>query len=262
MSDVNAANVANDGQDSRRVVLITGANQGIGYQVAKRIAQDYHPSTHVLMGCRDLIRGEEAALSLKQQGLSVEALFVDVTDDVSILEAAEHVSATYGRLDVLINNAGISNDGSLGQPGVSERKIFQKQFNTNLFGAMQVTETFTPLLDKSQSPRLVFTSSRLGSLTQRTDPEDPYYSAMLPAYRTSKAALNMLCLHYAVKHRQSSGGRWKVNAVEPGHVATNLNGFRGPEPVESGATEIVRMAMLGADGPTGTFSSNAGIVPW
>jgi NAD(P)-dependent dehydrogenase (short-subunit alcohol dehydrogenase family) len=162
------------------------------------------------------------------------------------------VASKFGRLDVLINNAAISNDSRLADAGVSARAVFMEQFNTNLFGVAQVTEAFLPLLERSTTARLVFTSSRVGSLSQRCDESDKYYSSMIPVYRSSKAALNMLCLHYAAKYK---GKGWKVNAVDPGHVATNLNRFTGPDPVESGAVQLVRMATLGDDGPTGTFSS-------
>lgn len=245
--------------DKTCIILITGANQGIGFELAKKIAQD-HRDSHVLMGCRNEARGVEAAATLQKQGLSVEPLQLDVTEDTSIFKASKYVESTFGRLDVLVNNAGIGNDSRLLEVGISAREVYREQFDTNLFGAAQVTETFTPLLEKSTAgARLVFTSSGLGSLAQRTDSNDHYYSVMLPIYRTSKAALNMLCLHYAVKYKDAG---WKVNTVDPGHVATNLNKFKGPNAVETGAVQLAHMAMLGPSGPTGTFSNRAGIVPW
>lgn len=241
------------------IILITGANQGIGYELAKKLAQD-HACCHVLMGSRDTARGEQAATTLQQQGLSVEALWLDVTNDVSISEAEAYVDSEFGRLDVLVNNAGISNDKQLDKPGTSVREVFREQFDTNLFGVAQVTEVFAPLLKKSSTgARLVFTSSWMGSLAQRNDVSDRYYQSMLPVYRTSKAALNMLCLHYAMKHKDDG---WKVNTVDPGHVATSLNNFQGPDNVEIGVLQLARMAMLEEDGPTATFSNRFGIVPW
>ena len=242
----------------KTLVLITGSNQGLGFQVAKTIVSEY-ANHHVLMGCRDTQRGTAAAVMLQQQGYSVEAITLDVTVDASIIRAAEHVQSKYGKLDVLINNAGIGNESSAGDPVGSLRALYGEQFDTNLFGAALVTEVFSQLLERSPAPRVVFTSSALGSLTQRTDPNDRFYSVMLPAYRTSKAALNMLCLHYATKYKEAG---WKVNTVDPGHVATNLNRFKGPDSVESGAAQLVRMATLGPDGPTGTFSNKEGGVPW
>lgn len=241
------------------IILITGANQGIGYELAKKLAQD-HACCHVLMGSRDTARGEQAAAILQQQGLSVEALRLDVTNDASISEAEAYVDSKFGRLDVLVNNAGMSNDKKLDEPGASVREVFREQFDTNLFGVAQVTEVFAPILKKSSTgARLVFTSSWMGSLAKRNDVSDRYYQSMLPVYRTSKAALNMLCLHYAMKHKEDG---WKVNAVDPGHVATSLNNFKGPDHVETGVLQLARMAMLEEDGPTATFSNRFGIVPW
>jgi len=248
-----------DSQSStRNVVLITGANQGIGYQVAKQIAME-HRDYHVLMGSRDPERGAAAAAELLKEGLSVEVLNIDITDDKSIEAAVKEVSSRYGRLDVLVNNAGISNDAKLNSSEDSVRSIYQEQFNTNVFGTAQVTEAFLSLLQESLTPRIVFTSSTLGSLALRTDDQNKYYTQMLPVYRASKAALNMLCLHYAAKYKEKG---WKVNTVDPGHVATSLNRFKGPDPVEKGAIQLVRMATWGPAGPTGTFSSKEGPVPW
>ena len=242
----------------KTLVLVTGSNQGLGFQVAKTIVSGY-ANHHVLMGCRDAQRGHAAAEALQQQGHSVENIMLDVTVDASVISAAEYVQSKYGKLDVLINNAGIGNESSSGHPVESLRAIYGNHFDTNLFGAALVTEVFSQLLEKSPAPRVVFTSSVLGSLTQRAASNDRFYSVMLPAYRTSKAALNMLCLHYATKYKEAG---WKVNTVDPGHVATNLNRYKGPDSVESGAIQLVRMATLGPDGPTGTFSSKEGIVPW
>lgn len=190
---------------SKSIVLVTRANQGIGFQVAKQILTN-HDRYHVIIESQTPHRGEAAALELQQQNLSAEAIIIDVTDDDSIATAVQLISSNYGRLDVLINNAGISNDSQLGKAGVSMRSLYIEQFDTNVFGAAQVTETFLPLLEKSSLPHIVFTSSGLGSLTQRADENDKCYSLMVPIYRASKAALNMLCLHYAAKYKNNE---WK-----------------------------------------------------
>lgn len=242
---------------TKELVLITGANQGIGFEVSRALVLRGY---HVLLGSRCANRGIAAAERLQQEGLSVEVVQLDVTDDNSIKRAVEHVQSTYGRLDVLINNAAIANDTRLEEPALeSVRGAFMEQFNTNVFGAAAMTEAFTPLLGKSTLPRILFTSSGLASLTQRSDPSDRSYDSMVPIYRTSKAALNMLCLHYAAKYAKDG---WKVNAVDPGHVATNLNRYKGPDPVQSGAIQLTNLVILGSEAPTGTFSRKEGIVPW
>ncbi|KAI1617988.1 carbonyl reductase [Exophiala viscosa] len=245
-------------QTSKQIALITGGNRGIGLETAKRLATDAE-NYHVLMGCRDETSGNESLSTLHALGLLIEMVLIDVTDDSSIESAVETIKSRYGRLDVLVNNAGMSNDRQLGHAGISTRSLYQEQFNVNLFGAAQVTEAFIPLLQQSTTPHIVFLSSWLGSLAHRMHTTDRYYSAELPIYRTSKAALNMLCAHYATKFGDAG---WKVNAVDPGHVATRLNNFKGPLPATEGAIQVVAMATIGPDGPNGAFIGRDGIVSW
>ena len=238
------------------VVLITGANQGIGFETSRKLAQQNN-GWHVLMGSRDAERGEKAAAELKQEGLSVEALTIDITSDQSIQQAAKEIESKYGRIDVLINNAGISIEGK--RPNSSMREVLQEQFNTNVFGHHIVMENFETLLAKSTLPRVIFTSSVLGSIHNKLDDSAWYSFEQLPSYRSSKAALNMIMAHWAIKHKKDG---WKVNSVCPGYVATNLNQWRGKETVESGTTELVRIATLGKDGQTGAFSEKEGSISW
>ncbi|KAJ7111973.1 putative carbonyl reductase [Mycena epipterygia] len=239
-----------------KIVLITGANKGIGFEIAKQLASQYK-GYHILMGSRDVERGAKAAETLQKSGLSVEALTIDVADDKSIEAAAETVKAKFGRLDVLINNSGIGLDSFTGEP--SNRAIFEQTFAVNLFGAASTTEAFVPLLEKSTAARLVFVSSDLGSLKFLADPEGRHNYVAAPAYRCSKAAMNMLALGYA--HRFRAKG-WKVNIHNPGYTATDLNGHSGPGTVEDGAKGAVRLAVLADDGETGTFSEKEGPLPW
>ncbi|KAJ7675225.1 putative carbonyl reductase [Mycena rosella] len=232
-----------------KIVLITGANKGIGFEIAKQLASQYK-GYHILMGSR-------AAEALKKEGLSVEALTIDVADDRSIEAAAQTVKSKFGHLDVLINNAGISLDSFTGQP--STRAIFEQTFAVNLFGAASTTEAFIPLLEKSTAARLVFVSSDLGSLSFLADPEGRHNSVLVPAYRCSKAAMNMLALTYAQRFRTQG---WKVNIHNPGYTATDLNRHTGPGTVEDAAKGAVRLATLGEDGDTGTYSEKEGPLPW
>ncbi|RDW80336.1 hypothetical protein BP5796_05034 [Coleophoma crateriformis] len=247
-----------------KIVLITGANQGLGFAIAKSLSSK--PGYHVLMGSRNTQRGIEAASKLQQQGLAVEALDIDVTSDESIAKATSVVSSKFGRLDVLINNAGVAIDeegspGSKGKPplaGSKLRTVYQDTFAVNTFGAAVTTEAFTSLLSLSSAPRIVFMSSILGSLAYRSAAAIDG-AAALPIYRSSKAALNMIVLHYASKYKDAG---WKINACCPGYCATNLNSFAGFDSPETGAINAVRLAMLGEDGETGTYSNKEGVIPW
>ncbi|KAK9490042.1 hypothetical protein V1508DRAFT_426102 [Lipomyces doorenjongii] len=238
------------------IVLITGGNQGIGFGIAKKLAIEY-PGYHIIIGSRDASRGVEAASSLSSQGLSVSSVQLDVTDDASIAAARKDIETEYKRLDVLINNAGIAIDRR--NVDFTMRNVLHMTYDTNVFGAAAVTEEFIPLLRKSTLPRLVFISSSLGSLTRAADFEYPYNAMLLPAYKSSKAALNMLMLHYA---KMLSGEGFKVNSCCPGYVATNLTQFRGPGTTEQGAVNACRLATLGKDGESGTFSDKEGIIEW
>ncbi|KAL7783183.1 hypothetical protein V8C43DRAFT_189536 [Trichoderma afarasin] len=235
---------------SSKIVLVTGANQGIGFQIAKSLSSK--PGYHVLVGSRDTQRGIKAVKDLQEQGLNAEPITIDVTSDNSIAEVVQQVKSKFGRLDVLINNAGVClNDERTSPPSL---RNFQDTFAVNTFGATLMTEAFIPLLTASSAPRIVFVSSFMGSLTHR--PESP---VPLPIYRSSKAALNMIMLHYALKYKDAG---WKVNATCPGYCATNLNGFVGKDDPADGALNAVRLATMGEDGETGTFSNKEGSLAW
>jgi NAD(P)-dependent dehydrogenase (short-subunit alcohol dehydrogenase family) len=205
------------------------------------------------VGSRDPKRGEEAAAKLQAENLSVEAITIDVTSDESISTAASTVESKFGRLDVLVINAGIAVPDNSEPGNGSLRDRMQACYNVNVFGAMQTFETFTPLLEKSSNPRVVFISSGLGSFRNQ--------SAMgnWAVYRSSKSAINMLAMQYAYRYKEKG---WKINSCCPGYVATALNNFRGAGTAESGAINAVRLATLGKDGETGTYSSKEGPVPW
>ncbi|KAJ7617284.1 hypothetical protein FB45DRAFT_224330 [Roridomyces roridus] len=238
-----------------KIVLITGANKGIGLEIAKQLA--LLKGHHVLLGSRDAERGVKAAESL---GLpNVEPLTIDVSSDESIASAAETVKSKYGRLDILINNAGVALEGFLNAP--TTRTLFRDTFEINVFGAAATTEAFVPLLENSISPApsIIFVSSDLGSLAYRADPQGPFKDVHFPVYRTSKAAMNMLALTFAQRFREKG---WKVNIHNPGYTATEFNDFRGTGTVEDAAKGAVRLALLGPDGETGTYSEKEGVIPW
>jgi NAD(P)-dependent dehydrogenase (short-subunit alcohol dehydrogenase family) len=247
------------------VALVTGANQGIGFQIAKDLVR--HGFT-VLVGSRNLERGEAAA---KEIGPDAIALQLDVTDQTSIAAATERIHKELGRLDVLINNAAISN--RQWQPGesvedyaklnrVSNVSIdeIRAVFETNVFGVVAVTQAMLPLLCKAPAASIINVSSGAGSLTRNADPANPGRSLFGPTYAASKTALNAMTLAMAIEFEPTG---IKVNAVSPGFIKTNLNNFAGTGTAEEGSREVVRVALLGPDGPTGTFTrwENESI-PW
>ena len=246
------------------VALVTGANQGIGLQIAKELVK--HGFT-VLVGSRNLERGAAAAKTIDGDARPLQ---LDVTDPASIIAAAERIRKELGRLDVLINNAAISNTRLRPGESVEEYSKSTRPSNvsldeiravweTNVFGVLAVTQAMLPLLREAPAARIVNVSSGVGSLTRNTDPAYPWRSIFGPVYPASKTALNAITLALAIE-LESTG--IKVNAACPGFTKTNLNNYRGTQTVEEGAREPVRLALLGPDGPTGTFSNSAGPLPW
>ncbi|MFE4702462.1 SDR family oxidoreductase [Streptomyces sp. NPDC056738] len=231
--------------------LITGANKGLGYETARRLVAEGHT---VYLGSRDPERGRRAAAEL-----GARPVVIDVTDDASVAAAAKTVEAE-GGLDVLINNAGIEGRGAgnsvIGAAEVTA-DMMRELFETNVFGVVRVLHAFLPLLGRSASPVVVNLSSGLASLARITDPGGPAHAYPGVAYPASKTAVNTITVQYA---KAFPGIR--VNAVEPGFTATDLNGNTGFQTVEEGAEIIVRMALIGPDGPTGGFFDASGPVPW
>jgi NAD(P)-dependent dehydrogenase (short-subunit alcohol dehydrogenase family) len=248
----------------KRVALVTGANQGVGRQVAKELAAN---GLTVLVGSRNFERGEAAA---KEIGSRAIPLQLDVTDHVSISGAAERIRQEFGRLDLLVNNAAISNTRK-GSLSLEEYVKITRASNvaldevravweTNVFGVLAVYQAMLPLLRQSSDARIVNVSSGVGSLTTNADPSFHYRAFYGPVYPASKAALNAITLAMMIE-LESTG--IKVNLVSPAFTKTNLNGYAGTESVEDGSREVVRVALLGPDGPTGTFTRWESVtIPW
>jgi NAD(P)-dependent dehydrogenase (short-subunit alcohol dehydrogenase family) len=247
------------------VALVTGANKGIGLQIAKDLAA--HGFT-VLVGSRDLERGGAAARDIDGDAHAIQ---LDVTDQASIQAAAKRIRDEFGRLDVLVNNAGISHAVEfepgwnledaieLGRASVVPLDEVRAVFETNVFGVIAVTQAMLPLLREAPAARIVNVSSTAGSMTLNADPDHPSRALFGPSYSGSKAALNAITLAFAIELESTS---IKVNAACPGFTGTDLNNFAGTRSVAEGAREPVRLALLGKDGPTGTFSNEAGPLPW
>jgi len=228
-------------------ILITGANKGLGRETARRLIDQGHT---VYLGARDAERGRRAADELG--GLP---LLIDVTDDESVAAAADEIKRQVGHLDVLINNAGIS--GSRKPVADTTAADLLAVYDTNVFGIVRVLHAFLPLLQLSAAPVVVNVSSGMGSMAITLDPERFESTLIGLAYPSSKSAVNMLTSQYA-----KAFPAIRINAVDPGYTATDLNGHSGPQTVEQGTDAIVRMANLTPDGPTGSFVDAHGTVPW
>jgi NAD(P)-dependent dehydrogenase (short-subunit alcohol dehydrogenase family) len=239
-----------------RVALVTGANQGVGLQVARELAAR---GLTVLVGSRNFERGEAAA---KEIGQGAVAFQLDVTEGDSIAAAAERIREEIGHLDLLVNNAGISKttQGSPRQPSNASLDEIRAVWEVNVFGVVAVYQAMLPILRESPDARIVNVSSGVGSLTTNADPAYPYHAYFDPIYPASKAALNAMTLAMMIE-LESTG--IKVNLVSLGFTKTNLNGYAGTESIEDGSREVVRVALLGPDGPTGTFTRWENVtIPW
>ncbi|MFC9970396.1 SDR family NAD(P)-dependent oxidoreductase [Spirillospora sp. NPDC127200] len=248
----------------QKVALVTGANKGIGRAAAEQLAA---LGMTVLIGARDPQRGEEAAAAVRAAGGDAHAVTLDVTDAATVQEAAKLVEERFGRLDVLVNNAGITGSGQVSPmdahdqvPSTVDLDMVRAVFETNVFGVIAVTNAMLPLLRRSPAPRVVNVSSHAASLTLSSDPDGPF-AALLPsaAYSPSKTALSAVTVQYANELRKDGV---LVNAVAPGFVDTDSNDHTGHLTPAEGAAVLVRLATLGADGPTAGFFSEDGPVPW
>ncbi|MBX7268781.1 SDR family NAD(P)-dependent oxidoreductase [Micromonospora sp. Llam7] len=226
------------------VTLITGANKGIGFETARQLHELGH---RVYVGARDAERGEEAAAALGARFVQL-----DVTDDASVSDALATIDSTEGRLDVLVNNAGILSAGAMDGPAAL------RVFDTNAVGIVRVTEAALPLLKKSSNPTVVTLSSSMGSFWAVTNPDRPEFNMPLALYAASKSAATMLSVQYAKSHPGI-----KFNALEPGTTATDMTAAFGVgRSVTESAKTVVRLATLDPDGPTGTFTDEFGHLSW
>jgi NAD(P)-dependent dehydrogenase (short-subunit alcohol dehydrogenase family) len=248
---------------TERIALVTGANKGVGRQVASELVAK---GLQVFIGSRDLHRGKVTATEI---GEGATALHLDVTDRVSIDAAAQRIRGDFGRLDLLVNNAGISHTSAdfdmhkyalMSKPSTAPLDEMRAVWEVNVFGTLAVYQAMLPLLRESSDARIVNVTSGLASLTALVDPEYPYRSTYGPIYPASKTALNAVTRSMMLELEDSG---IKVNLVSPGFTSTALNNFAGTESIEEGSREVVRVALLGADGASGTFTLwPAEDIPW
>lgn len=242
-------------QHASKIALVTGATRGIGLETVRQLAA---LGIHTLLGGRDRAKAVDAALKLQSRGLPVEAIEIDVTDVGSIEQAVAAVGARHGRLDILINNAGVFLDDQAVLPSEQSLDAWRGTFETNVFGLVATTQAFLPLLLQSRAARIVNVSSILSSLTLHGDPASPIYDFKMPAYNASKSAVNAWTLHLAHELRDTAH---KVNAVHPGSVKTDMNAG-GELDLPEGARTSVEMALLDAAGLNGSFVHRGEVLPW
>lgn len=237
--------------EEKKVALVTGANKGIGFAVARGLGTE---GFRVAVGARDDARRDAAVEKLRADGVDAFGVALDVTSDRSVAAAAQAIDAEAGRLDVLVNNAGISGrfDGGAQDPTTLDLDVLRTVLDTNVLGVVRVTNAMLPLLERSRAPRIVNMSSDMGSLELHTGP-------ILATYASSKTMVNALTVQYA---RRLADGPVVVNSACPGYVATDFTGHAGPRTPEQGAAIAIRLACLPDDGPRGGFFNEAGLVPW
>jgi NAD(P)-dependent dehydrogenase (short-subunit alcohol dehydrogenase family) len=237
-----------------KVALITGANKGIGKEIARGLGKK---GFMVLIGSRDLKNGEAVAAQFKNEDIQAHVVELDVTQEASVQAAAKWIEARFGKLDVLVNNAGII--ASISGPSEADIPSIEKTYQTNVFGPIRLTQAMLPLLKKADAARIVNVSSGLGSLAIHSDPSGAYGHINSLSYCSSKTALNAVTVLFAKELR---GTPIKVNSVCPGHCDTDLNNHSGPRSPEQGAVVAIRFATLPSDGPSGGYFNEDGAIAW
>jgi NAD(P)-dependent dehydrogenase (short-subunit alcohol dehydrogenase family) len=244
---------------NRRVALITGGNRGIGLQTAKDLGPD---GVILLLGVRDLAKGEAAAEKIRQEAFEGEAVHLDVTDPASHEGVYDFINRRWGRLDILVNNAGVCLEDPMAggsDPSTLSLESLRETFETNFFGTVALTQKLLPLIRRAPVGRIVNVSSIMGSLTLHSDPSSPVYHSNVFAYNTSKAALNSFTVHLAYELRDTS---IKVNSAHPGWVKTEMGGENADLEVSEGGRTSAWLATLPEDGPTGGYFHAGQPLPW
>jgi NAD(P)-dependent dehydrogenase (short-subunit alcohol dehydrogenase family) len=246
--------------EQKKVALITGANRGIGFETARQLGKT---GVTVVLGARQFAKAQEAATKLKAEGIDAQGIQLDVTNEQDRKSAAQYLEKQFGKLDILINNAGITTKDGIGKSRITEassNEELHKVFDTNFFSVIRITQELLPLLNKSEAGRIVNLSSILGSLTIHSTPNSPLASFKNFAYNASKTALNAFTIHLAA---ELAGTKIKVNSVHPGWVKTEMGTDAAPLEIPDGAKTSVAMALIGEDGPNGRFIQETNKeLPW
>jgi len=241
-----------------KVAFITGGNKGLGLETARQLGK---LGIHVVIGARDPEKGRQALEKLKADGVNADVVRFDITQAADYKEVYRFLDQKYGKLDILINNAGVSKEDFLSgnKTSSTSAEVLHDTFDTNFFGAVQLTQVLLPLIKKSPAGRIVNLSSILGSLSLHADPKSPIYDAKAFAYDASKAALNSFTVHLAHELRDT---KIKVNSAHPGWVKTDMGGDQAPMDIVTGAQTSVALATLPDDGPTGSYIHLGKTLPW
>jgi len=244
-------------EQTKKVALITGGNRGIGLETARQLGK---LGITVLVGARSLAAGETAAATLKKEGIDARAIKIDVNDPADYTAAAKSIDKDFGRLDILINNAGVLLDSRKGnETSTTSEEVLRKTFDTNFFAVVALTQELLPLVRKSAAGRIVNLSSILGSQTLHSTKGSFIYDAKTFAYDASKAALNSFTIHLA---HELQGTKIKVNSAHPGWVKTEMGGEGAMLEIEVGAQTSVALATLPEDGPNGGYIHLGETLPW
>jgi NAD(P)-dependent dehydrogenase (short-subunit alcohol dehydrogenase family) len=241
-----------------KVAFITGGNKGLGLETARQLGK---LGIKVVIGARDLAKGKAAVELLKKDGVQAEAIKFDVLNSADYKETYKYFDQQYGKLDILINNAGISKEDFMGgnKTSTTSAELLHETFDTNFFGVIQITQTLLPLIKKAPAGRIVNLSSILGSLALAADPKSPIYDAKAFAYDASKAALNSFTIHLAHELKDT---KIKVNSAHPGWVKTDMGTDAAPMEIPDGAKTSVKLATLPDNGPTGAYIHLDQTLPW
>ena len=243
---------------AEKIAFITGGNKGLGLETARQLGK---LGITVVIGSRDAAKGKAAVEKLKAEGVNAEAIRFDITKAADYKDVYNYLDQKFGRLDILINNAGVSKEEFMAgnRTSSTSAEVLHETFDTNFFGAVQLTQTLLPLLRKSPAGRIVNLSSILGSLALHADPNSPIYNAKAFAYDASKAALNAFTIHLAHELKDT---KIKVNSAHPGWVKTDMGTDAAPMEIPEGAKTSVALATLPEDGPTGSYIHLGETLPW
>jgi NAD(P)-dependent dehydrogenase (short-subunit alcohol dehydrogenase family) len=242
----------------KKVAFITGGNRGLGLETARQLGKQ---GVKVVIGSRDAEKGKAAAEKLRAEGADVDAIRFDINKPADYRESYTYFDKNFGRLDILINNAGISKEtfGAPNNASSVSKELLRETFETNFFDTVELTQTLLPLIKKAPAGRIVNLSSILGSLALHADPKSPIYSFKALAYDASKAALNAFTVHLAAELKDT---KVKVNSAHPGWVKTEMGTDAAPMEIPDGAKTSVQLALLAADGPTGGYFHMGETLPW
>jgi NAD(P)-dependent dehydrogenase (short-subunit alcohol dehydrogenase family) len=241
----------------KKVAFITGGNRGIGLETARQLGKQ---GVKVVIGSRDLEKGKAVAEKLRADGADVDVIRFDITKPADYQEAHNYFEKNFGKLDILINNAGISKESFFANnTSTVSKAVLRETFDTNFFGTVELTQVLLPLIRKAPEGRIVNLSSILGSLTLHADPKSPIYGSKALAYDASKSALNAFTVHLAAELKDT---KIKVNSAHPGWVKTEMGTDAAPMEIPDGAKTSVQLALLPATGPTGGYFHMGETLPW